>query len=941
MIFRNKSRDKSRHKSIRAVVCALLVTLALTPARAFTAQSQKTGKITGFVQNLANSSPLIKATVEVVGKGATAETGVDGAYTLSLDPGTYDIKISRDGFVTQSLDGVTVTAGDTLTLDVVLQAVGAGITVDINAGNATEISDTIAERKSNTMVSEVISAREIAKDTASSAAGVLQRVTGVSVVDRFVFVRGLGERYSNTSLNDSILPTPQPDRKVVPMDLIPSSLLQSVKILKTFTPDQPGEFSGGLVRLETVDFPKAASLSMKFSAGLNTKTHDRDFLSYAGAGGARNFFGFGRSLRERPASIPDNGRVFLANDFQPRGFTAQELEAIGESFNNIFTPKRQDARPIIGWSASGGATLGRFGFVGAFSFKNEPESISEIRKYYTLGEANRILEVADYDYDASRYVARTGLTVNTSFELTKNHKVFFKNFFTNQATDEARKFEGFYADRGTTIRNERLRYIEERIYTGQFSGNHLLDWLGDSVLTWRYTYSRATLDEPDLRESLYEFNEGRQDFIFFNQTQSLFHLFNEMRENVREPAFDLAKYFFFGGASLNAKIGASYVNRDRLFDSRRFRFLPRGNILTALDTSLAPEQLLTAANIKSPNGFEVREETRTTDHYDALHNIAAGYLMADYTRKNWRFIGGARVEKSDQRVNTFEPYRPEFVPVAANLEDTDVLPSAGLVYAFRNGAMNFRAGFSRTVARPQFRELSPFEFTDVTGGRSAVGNPGVRRTLISNYDARYEWFFGSSELLAVGFFHKDLDDPIEVVVEATTQLRTSFRNAEKARNTGVELELRKNLGNCWERLSSVSLNANYTYVRSRVDIGAENVGILTSANRPLIGQAENIFNLGLDHQLPRWGFEWRALFNYTGERIVEVGAFQLPDTIQKGCPNLDLSFNKGFGTERRWSVEFQIENLLDRQNNYRVGNELFRTYRSGRSFEFGVSYKMF
>jgi hypothetical protein len=930
-----------RLNRIIAAICVLLVASSLFPTYGLIQQNQKTGKITGFVQNIGNGSPLIKAKVEVVGKNLTTETGLDGTYTLTLEPGTYDLKIMRDGFVAQTLDGVSVISGETLTLDVVLQAEGAGEKIDINASNSSEISDTMAERKSNSMVSEVISAREIAKDTSSSAAGVLQRVTGVSIVDRFVFVRGLGERYSNTSLNDALLPTTEPDRKVVPMDLIPSNLLQSVKILKTFTPDQPGEFSGGLVRLETVDFPKGATLSIKLSSGFNSRTNGKDFLSYPGLGGFTNYFGFGRGERSLPSTIPTNERVFRGNDFLPGGFTAEQLQTIGQSFNNTFTPTTESARPRFGWSVSGGASFGKFGFVAAVSFKNEPETLKETRNYYLLGEGNVITPNATYDYNSSTNVARLGGTLNTSYQLTQNNKIFFKNFLTNQGSDEARVFEGFYLDRGNDIRNTRLRYIEERIYTGQFSGNHLIKWLGDTVFTWRYTYSRATLDEPDLRESLYELSPTAGKFIYFNQTQSLFHLFNQMRENVREPAFDLAKYWFFGSTSLNVKSGYSYINRDRTFDSRRFRFLPRGNILTNVDTSASPEQLLSTANIKPTNGFEIREETRQTDHYDALQNITAGYLMADYTMNRFRFIGGARVEKSEQRVNTFEPFNPDAVPVFANLEDTDVLPSAGVVYSLRNGSMNLRLGFSKTVARPQFRELSPFEFTDVTGGRSAIGNPNIQRTLISNYDVRYEWYLAPTELLAIGFFHKNLDDPIEVVVEATTSLRSSFRNAEKARNTGIEIELRKNLNNIWDRLNNFSLSTNYTYVKSRVDIGAENVGILTSANRPLVGQAENIFNMSLDYLVPQWNFETRALFNYTGERISEVGALQLPDTIQKGYPNLDLSFTKSFGGEKKWSVDFQIENLLDREIDYRVGGNPFRVYRTGRGFEFGVSYKIF
>jgi TonB-dependent receptor len=270
-----------------------------------------------------------------------------------------------------------------------------------------------------------------------------------------------------------------------------------------------------------------------------------------------------------------------------------------------------------------------------------------------------------------------------------------------------------------------------------------------------------------------------------------------------------------------------------------------------------------------------------------------------------------------------------------------VLPSLGLVYALKNGSMNLRTGYSKTVARPQFRELSPFEFTDVTGGRSAVGNPNLKRTLITNYDARWEWFYAPSELIAVSVFHKDLEDPIEIVAQATTVLRTSWANVEKARNTGVEIEFRKRLGQWWDRLQNFSTNVNYTYVRSRVDIGEANRGILTSVDRPLVGQARNILNLSLDYEKPEWGFESRALYNYTGERLSDVGAFGLPDIIEHGYPHLDLLFAKGFGTEKRLRAEFQIENVLNRQVDYRLDNQAFRVYRTGRTFEFGVSYKIF
>lgn len=912
----------------------------LVPAKSSVHQTQikSTGKLVGRVYNVASGEPLTKAGVEIAGKDGTIYTGLGGEFSIHLDAGNYAVRIFHDGFLEQTVSNVEIVAGSTRELNAVLSPVGYGETITINAQSGSDVVGLLEERKAATAISDTISATEIKNDTASNAAGVLQRAPGISIVDRFVFVRGLGERYSNTSLNDALLPTTEPDRKVVPMDLIPASLLESVKIFKTFTPDQPGEFSGGLVRLETVDLPRARTLSFSFSTGSNSATHRKDFLTYP-AGGARDFFGLGRARRALPDGIPQNERLLRGNQFLPGGFTPTQLETIGESFENVWSPAVADARPDLGWTVAGGNTFGKFGLVGALSFKNESQSLDEIRNFFQIAEAGRIRPSNTYDYTSSTRTARMGATFNTAYQVDQNHRILFKNFLTNQASDETRIFQGFNEDRGTDLRNTRLRYIEERIYTGQFSGNHLIKTLGDSILNWRLTYSRATLDEPDLRETLYEFSPASDDFIYFNQTQSLFRLFNAMRENVREPAADWAKYWFFKGFSLNTKAGFSYTNRDRVFDSRRFRFVPRST--AGIDLSQSPEALLTPANIGQDSGFEIREETRTTDHYDALHDIKAGYLMADLVLKRWRFVGGARVEQSEQRVQTFEPFRADIVPVLANLKNTDILPSLGLVYALKNGSMNLRLGYSKTLARPQFRELSPFEFTDVTGGRSAVGNPDIMPTSISNYDVRWEWFVAPAELLAVSVFHKDLRDPIEIVVQAQTTLLTSFRNADRARNTGLEIEFRKNLGALTSYFSNLSINTNYTFVRSRVDIGEQNRSILTNLKRPLVGQAENVLNLALSYEVPRFAFNTRALFNFTGSRISDVGALGLPDIIEHSYPHFDLLFAKRFGTEKRWRAEATIENVLNRQVDYRLDNQPFRVYRSGRTFSFGVSYTVY
>ena len=239
--------------------------------------------------------------------------------------------------------------------------------------------------------------------------------------------------------------------------------------------------------------------------------------------------------------------------------------------------------------------------------------------------------------------------------------------------------------------------------------------------------------------------------------------------------------------------------------------------------------------------------------------------------------------------------------------------------------------------------MSPFEFTDVTGGRSSVGNPDLLRTLITNYDVRYEWYLTPNEIFSVSYFYKGLDDPIEQVVEPGATIRTSFRNADRATNQGLEFEFRKNLGFVWNRLENASVSVNYTYVNSNVEIGQQDLSIVTSLVRPLVGQSAHVFNSNIVYEVPKWNFDARVFFNYTGERITDVGSLGLPDILEHGFPALDMRFSKRFGggDVKRWSVDFEMQNLLNRQHDERQGNLPFRVFRSGRDFQVGVSYTIF
>ncbi|HQR39349.1 MAG TPA: TonB-dependent receptor [Blastocatellia bacterium] len=917
---------------------SLLVVIALAvAARPATAQ-QAQGKLVGSVGDVRSGELIRQAEIQIAGVSKKVMTGVDGDYSVELPAGTYDIVVSFHGYISQSFEKVEITAGETTQIDAVLTPVGYGEVVDVVAGAGGDVVAALEERKTATTISDSISRTEIANDTASTAAGVLERVPGVTTNDDYVYVRGLGERYSNTLVNNAMIPSPQPDRKAIPMDLIPSNLLQDVKILKTFTPDQPGEFSGGLVRLDTIEMPKNTTLSASYSMGFNSQTQGKPYLSYPG--GSLDYFGFGVGDRALPDIIPVNERVVRGNIFVPGGFTPTELQTFGQAFNNVWSPTTEEgARPEQTLNLSGGTTWKRFGIVAAIGTKNVPNTQTEERNYYQIDSGGELTPTSSYVYNVSEELARFGTALNLSYNISTNHSISFKNLFTNQSTDEARIFQGPNSDRGSVLRNQRIEYTNERIFSSQLSGNSLFPQFGDLVVNYRYTYARSRLDQPDLREALYEQNPITGDFNYLDQNQSLFRLFSQMRENVREPGIDISRYWFLSKVSFNVKFGGLYSNRDRSFNSRRFRFTPRG--LTGIDLTSSPEELLVDENISPDRGFELREETRNTDAYVAKQDITAGYLMGDITYGRWRFLGGVRVERSLQKVTTFEPFTESSPVETANLDNTDWLPGIGVVFSLTQ-TMNIRGGYSRTVSRPQFRELSPFEFTDVTGGRSVVGNPDLVRTLITNYDLRYEWYPATNEVFAVSYFYKHFDDPIETVIEPGAVSRSSFRNAESAKDQGIEFELRKGLGFIWDRLDNLSVNFNYTYVKSSVQLGAQDLVINTTTNRPLVGQSQNVVNAILVYEIPKWLFDARAFFNYQGERITDVGSLGLPDIYEKGWPSFDMRFSKKLGGERKpWAIDFELQNILNRQHDQRQGGLPYRVYRSGRDFTVGVSYNFY
>ena len=931
------------------VVAAIAIIATANPAIA------QDGSVSGIVVDGLTGQPVRGATVTIEGTDIELTTDLGGAFVATAPAGEYIVLVTKDGYDPQRVSEVNVTAGGVADFAVVLlpssgailpeggaEGEGAAFTEEIEVVATAETSTEaalLAQRKNASQISDAVGAEEMSKDTGSDAADAVKRVTGISVQGgKYVFVRGLGERYSNTSLNGSRLPTTEFDKKVVPLDLFPAGLLDKVSVSKSYRPDKPGDFAAGLVELETLDFPVQPSLEIKLGAKSNSMTTGDAFGQY---GDGLDFFGDGG--QPLPGVIP-SAKLTRANPFLPGGYTDEELEVFGESLVGDWTANNAtqtyfdspfDEAPFGGNVAlTYGATFGNLGMVLSATNSQGYGHIEEDRTIFSSGGASGLVVNRDYDMITDSENVRQGLVGNFNLRFGQNHKVELRTMLNEDATAETRYFEGFNADNATDERNYRVRYKNEEILSTQLSGEHFFENVGGGgLLEWRAAYSEATQDE-NLRESLYRL-EGSQ-YVLAQESQSAFLLYNDLSDQIDEYAVDWEQFFASASWFGSFKVGGAYNDRSRDFASRRFRF-SFGDEIGQLDLTQMPEQLLTTENI-APDLFELREETRATDTYTASHEVSAAYAMVDATIGRWRFTGGLRAERSEQQVTTFDPFNVNSDTIVSTLKDDDLMPSLSVVYKLSDEA-NLRAAVSETVNRPEFRELAPFSFTDVVGGRSAVGNPNLESATIRSFDLRYEWFPSGFGVVAASLFYKDFSNPIERTLFLATELESTWQNVSQAENYGFELEFRRNLGFLSESLRPFVAQVNYTYVDSEISVGEENF-IVTSDKRALVGQPDTVYNLILEWSQPVWGTTTRLLYNHIGEKIYEAGAFGLPDVLEAPVGTVDFVWRQSLeGLAPGLGLKLSATNLTD--ETYEWTGAISRVWERGRTYGVSLSYTPF
>ena len=911
--------------------------------------AQGDANVEGIVVDADTDAPIPEAVVRVVGTAEKTTTDEDGRFSFTLPAGMYNIKVTIPFYNQQLLAEILVAQEQpTRELRIALapQVVQLNpINLPVRLSQSTE-RGLLEKRLQSSRIEDSISTEEISRLPASDAGEAIKRVTGISIVGgRYVFVRGLGERYSNTLLNNVEIPSPEPNRRVVPMDIFPASLLSSLQTVKTFSPDQPGGFAGGSVQVFTKDFPEALTMSVSMSTSMNTQTTGEEALTYAG--GRLDFLGFDDGGRDLPELIVEKAGDIPIRErgrFTVSGFTPEEIQTFGRSFNNVWTPERNTAPVNQSHKFSVGNStelFGKeFGYLGVLSYGNKHSHRTEERNAFRIGLNDELSPVVTYQAEKSSHEVNWGSVLNASMRFSPTQKVSLQTLFSHIGDDETRIWEGFNDDRNTDMRSGRLRYVERQLFSSQLGGQHDFD-LGevdleshdkpDISMDWRLTYARAARGEPDNREMIYE-DRGDGTFVFRDVTHSGSRFFFDLVDDQYSSRVDWKVPFRAEGLF---KFGALWRHRNRTFDARRFRFLPSDNIDQFVDLSDPAEQLFKLENI-APRRFELTESTRANDNYLASDRVVANYVMVDLPLSSkWRLATGLRLEVSDQNVTTFNPFFANAPPILADLETLDLLPSVNLTYRLTE-RMNVRFAGSRTITRPDLRELAPFEFTDFVGGRTEFGNPDLERTQIQNYDFRWEVFPELGGVIAISVFYKSFHKPIEQIVEPQAEVRITYDNALGANNYGLEMELRQKLGVLHSGLRDFSINTNVAFISSRVEL--PDVGIQTSSERALQGQSPYIVNATLGYNSSDLGISSTIAYHIFGRRIAEAGNHGIPDVFEQPRSQLDATISRVIADYYRLSLS--AKNLLDPDVIFKQGDKTYVRYRPGRSFSFGVSYSL-
>ena len=918
------------HELFRAARRVMLaVTVAVVPAVApslASAQDTPTGKITGRIVDAASGQPISAAQIQVVGTAFGTQSGVDGRYTILRVPaGTVTLQVRRIGYGPKSVTGLMLAANGSLEQDISLRSADvqlAAVSVTANKEKGS-VNDALNAQKNATNVVNAITAEQIARSPDGDAAAAAQRVSGVTVQDgKYLQVRGLSERYTTASLNGARIPSPEPERKVVPLDLFPASLLQDVTTAKTFTPDMPGDFAGANVNIRTREFPARRQITYSTSMGFGDRVLGAALPFAPRAGG--ELFGMAAGNRQLPSAIANAN--FMGN------VTQSQYNLMAREQRNVWTPSQRSGgmHGSFGLSTGGNTILGkRVGYVmsGNYGYTEEAR-LDERYAVGNQGPNNTVVPLTSVQGQTGRSSVQWGGIANFSTLVGKSSRLALNTTMTRSADNEARTDRGFDENLNDSIQRTTLRYVERGVATVTGTGEHQLAERHKTA--WSLSYGHTGRKEPDRSDVVYaRGQDGRYQMLA--SLDGARRLYFDLQEDNVTGQVDHTINLGSVASQNTLKVGGYLRTTDRMANAPIFAFISRAN---ADVISQSPDVVFGADQTCETCAVVNVQPIGQAGSYDADDRTMAAYAMTDWgIGSRVRMVAGARLEQARITVNAAT--QGGFTTTAA-LNNTDVLPSL-LLNARLTESQNLRFGITRTLARPEYRELAPVTFRDVLGGVSVTGNASLQRSLIDNLDLRWEAFPNPGEVVSVGLFAKRFDRPIERLEQATSgAYQARYANALSATNLGVELELRKQLGFLGGWGEGLTGFSNVTIMQSKVELDPAALTV-TDQSRRLVGQAPYVVNTGLTWSNMSGSTNATVLYNVVGERISAAGVTPLPNIVEKPRHLFDVALR--FPVWGNLSARLDARNLLDARVRFMQGNLEREGYNVGRNFSMGLSWR--
>ena len=916
----------------------------------FAQKGRVTGNITAMESGKIQPMPFVNVLIKGTTYGAT--TDMDGNYSFNADPGDHVLQVSFVGF--EPLERpVTIVAGSIVTADVELKAQGIELQEFEVVRTVDRERETmmLMERKQTTALIQNIGAQELKKKGASDVAEGVQKMVGMSTVGgRHVMVRGLGDRYNAAYLNGLPLPSPDPDMKVAPLDIIPTDVVGSISVTKGFSPELYGDFSGGAVDVATKRASGGSILKINVGGGMNTQSTFNEFRS--SHGGGSDLWGLEDGTRAVPAGIAGkpgtlNGEVVpFRNNFNPRISTAAPDQQFGLYGGTRF-------------SLGQGITLN---VLGTASYRNEHRYRNG--KIRIINASN--MPLVDYDMESWQFNTQTSALAAATLELGRQHSIGVNGLWVNLSSDEHRINYGEHFDYLDDVYARRYTYRQKTLLTQQINGRHVFGWEDRLVVEWSGSLSTAEGLEPDRRQLVY-LRDPNTGIVRFNAIDRLenhrwYSALDEEEKSARAGvAYRVIQKETEEGfiSLLTLRAGAQMKRKERSFGYDIYSYnLQQLNALNPEGISLNdPDRYLGTAQYQAGE-FTIANVTGPEAKHWIEQDINAAHASAevDLLPNKLKLIGGLRIEEGGQRIiyrrqsdSFYQPMR------VGRISSMDPLPFASVKFDVTKKDV-VRASASRTISRPGFREMAPFEYTEFFAGTKNVGDPDLHNGTNHNFDLRYERFAVPGELIAVGVFGKQLMDPIEKVALATAsgQLQ-SFRNTGSAHVVGIEFELVKNVGRLIKAdsttWSDLSVGMNFTLMHSELRIGdaRENSNgadvVLTNDVRPLQGASPYLVNFDLTYMRPLAnGRRATATLAYMvfGPRVFAAGANGLGDQYELPVHTLNLVLGADLG--KNWQAGITFRNLLDAR--YRVeqetpdGASIINQYRVGMGISASISYRI-